>query len=263
MRTCIAIILLVLIKSISIFSQQNPEISNIKLEFNEGTLNIQYDILHSDPEDIFKVWLVISNSKGKEIKAQAFEGDIGERINGGGNKSITWYPDKDNVYLDEEISVLVKAMKEPGISEESPEKTGKTATYSTGNILLTSTVLPGWGLSKIHKKPYWILGIVSYGLIAGSVYLNQEAADYYDEYLRTFDVTAEENDEMYYKATDYDMYSKVCVYTCAGIWAGNIIWAVLKNRSLKQYSFRRDDYRIAPHLQINHNAAMLSLTYTF
>ncbi len=166
----------------NLFCQTSVNISKPRLELSDGNLIIEYDILDNEPSDLFNVWIEVTNASGSKINALTLSGDVGEDISGGSNKRILWNLEVDKISLDEEIFVEVVAEKKklPEVQKEIiPVKTTPTTdvkNISKGNMVLSSMVLPGWGLSKVKKgKPYWLLGVAGYGCIAGSVILNRSA----------------------------------------------------------------------------------------
>ncbi len=195
------------------YSQEQITISKPTLELIGSKLIIEYDISNSDPSDFFIIWIEVSDSHGNKIAALSLSGDHGDDIRGGKNKSIIWDLEKDNILLNEQISIEVKAEKK-AVTASSPEKTDSEPLpfepkISRGDIIFSSMLFPGLGQTRNSGgKPYWIMGVAFYGCIAGSVYMNR--------------VDMEEGDD---DAIDYGKISKALGYSAIGIWAINMIWA--------------------------------------
>jgi hypothetical protein len=93
-------------------------------------------------------------------------------------------------------------------------------------MILLSTVLPGWGQSKISKdKPWWLIGIATYGAAGGGYLFHQKYLKYYDSY-------KDETDPVQ-RATLSDHAQKSLnisnglIISAASVWALNILWVVI------------------------------------
>jgi hypothetical protein len=269
----------------SLFSQANTTVTTPRLEVSGDNLIIQYDILNANSADFFIVYLVVTNAAGNKIKAISLSGDVGNDIKGGKNKKITWNFINDSIYIDEELFVEVKAEKvvkqeeiaetrkenefkeENEIKEETktvkPVEAGSKE-FSKGKMILTSVALPGWGQTKINKgKPFWIIGAVGYGCIAGSVLMNRSAASAYDDYKLSMD--PDESNALFDKATGRNNLSKVLGYSAIGIWAADIIWVLATpvRSHLATATQKSGKLRFIPGIETGSNVPIVSLTYNF
>ena len=117
--------------------------------------------------------------------------------------------------------------------EESPDKvkaeppvytrkSGKA--YNRGGIIIQSLVWPGLGLSRMKRKPHWLKGLLGYGCIGGSVYLNREAS--------TLLTTIPDNQnfltqsDLFQKAVRMDNISEGLAYAAIGMWVIDFLWTV-------------------------------------
>ena len=199
---------------------QKVEMETTNLEIKNNKLVISYDFTKFKKSQTFEVWIEISTLSKKQINATSLTGDIGKTVTSGIGKQIIWDYVADGVLLNEEINVEVKAILNVPIKNNS-------ASINLKPILL-SALVPGLGLTNIDKgKPYWIMGVATYGLIVGSVIMNKNAVADYDSYL------AENND--YNKSEDFlknsetkDQNSKIMAYSSAGIWAVSMVWTIIK-----------------------------------
>jgi hypothetical protein len=195
-------------------------ITTPRLNFNGNQLMISYDILSKKHSDQFYIWVEMQKKSGDTMNVTALTGDIGKKINAGGNKLITWIPEKDSIFLNEEIVVEVKAEK----YERSFDKS---------SMIFMSMALPGLGQTKMtNGKPWWLAGVAAYGSIAGGLFVYEKAQ-------KTFDSYNSEKQDPVARAKLYDDYNKqinLCnafIITGAAIWAANVLWvAVTPNKYL-------------------------------
>jgi len=263
-------VVLFLISPSIILSQPEVIIPEPRLELVENRIIIEYDILNSQQTDLFFIWIEVTDANGRILSAVSLSGDLGENIKGGANKKITWNFKQDDIILDGEIFIEVKAenKKLPEVQKEViPDKTipaTEVKTISKGNMVLSSIVLPGWGQSKVHQgKPYWLFGVAGYGCLAGSVYLNKQAINTYDEYKGLLD-TGERN-SLYDKAVRQDKISKYLAYSAATIWTINLIWvlATPNNSNNTAAIHKQRKYILAPYYDPYFNSTGFTLSYRF
>ena len=212
-------VLLFILSSILCEGQTLIEINPPNLIYENENLFINFDL--SDKNYFYEIDIEITNSDGSKIHAIAFSGDIGSNIKPGKNKSIIWDLEKDNIVLDEAISVRIVARLLP-------------KSFNKSNLIIKSTVWPGWGQTNLtNGKPYWIIGFAGTACIAGSYIYNQKSLNSYDKYKDAISVS--DSDKYYNQATEHDNTSKILAYSAIGIWAANIIWVSLmpNDRKLK------------------------------
>jgi len=186
------------------------------LEADGNRLLILYNIISKKSADQYYIWVEMKKANGERILAKTFSGDIGGNVKSGNNKKIIWDPEKDSIYLNEEIFVEVKAEK-------------YIKSFNKGSMILKSAALPGWGQTNISGKPWWLTGIAVYGTLAGG-YL------YHQKYLKSYESYKIEEDPL--NRTDlYDQtqkqlnISRVMIYSAASAWALNVLWvALIPNR---------------------------------
>ncbi len=213
------IFFLFLLTSFSKSFSQNFLITEPKLEFDGYKLMISYDLISKGPSDIFSVWVEIWNQAGKPIKAYSFKGEAGDSIKAGSNKKITWVPEDDAVFLDEDVSVELKAEK----YERS---------FNKGGMLALSTVMPGLGQTKIKNgKPWWLAGIPAYGALAGGLLMNKKYTDTYASYLNATDAVVRA--DLYDQSQAQKSLSGALIITSAVIWVTNIVWVAATPNNYK------------------------------
>lgn len=211
----------------STVSAQDVKIEIISLEIADNKLVIKYNFDKKVEGESFDTWIEISTQSGKPISPRKLSGDIGDEIIAGTDKQIIWDFVADEVILDEEINVEVKAIPTKGYI-------GKRE-VTNGQAILMSTVLPGWGLSrKKAKKGYLALGVSSYVLLGSAVFFNKSAENTYNEYKTDFDIKS--SDDKLKKSKMYDNLSKASAYTGLAVWGVNIIWTAVSKSKGKQNS---------------------------
>jgi|WetSurMetagenome_2_1015567.scaffolds.fasta_scaffold201703_2 hypothetical protein len=240
------LLILLLILASDIYSQ-TTQIGTPKLEFDGVKLQISYDIVSDNQSDQFYVWVVIQKKDGPALKMKSLSGDVGD-IKAGKNKIITWVPANDSVYLNEEVTVEVKAEK-------------YVKSYNKGSAMLLSVLVPGLGQTKMCKgKPYWIMGVASYGALAGGLVTYSSYKKNYDNYL------AEETDPA--KRADYlsqteqqAKLSGAMFVTATAIWTANLFWAALAPNRYEPLKFR--PLTLTPSADPVNGSAFLTLRYNF
>ncbi|MCD6564950.1 MAG: hypothetical protein J7K53_03300 [Bacteroidales bacterium] len=259
------IILIFLFQTSRLFCQPDFEVSTPRLFFVENRLTIEYDIFNSISKNLFNVWVVITDDTGNSLDPVSLSGDVGEKVPGGINKTITWDIEKDQVLLNQEIFVEVRI---EDITRRVRKKEifldNTTTPFKKGGLIFTSTLLPGTGLTKInYGKPFWLIGIAGYGCIASSIVFNKKAADNYESYLNSFDIT--ESRDFYDKSQDQDRSSKILVYTAIGIWVADLIWVTTSvNKKNKIILLRKNQsFLIKPDIDRYSNSPLIKLSYRF
>lgn len=218
-----------------------------RLDFDGTKLQVSYDIITDNSSDRFYVWLEIQRSNGEPIQAKSLEGDIGEFISGGTNKHIIWVPENDSVFLDEDISVEVKA-----------EKYRKE--FARGGVMFLSMLFPGLGQTVARKSSAgWLMGLTVYGAAAGGYLFNKKYIDNYDKYKNEDDPDI--RTEYYNKSQLQNSLSKALLISAGVVWTINFIWAAAMP----------NNYRPLQHLNVsvgqpagsNSYASMLTFKLNF
>ncbi|OQX97084.1 MAG: hypothetical protein B6I20_13415 [Bacteroidetes bacterium 4572_117] len=206
-----------LLFSAHLLQAQSVKIETTNLEIKNNQLFITYNFVKSKSSHSYNVWVEITKSTGEKINAKSLSGDIGPNIQGAESKQIIWDYNKDGIILDDEIDIEVIA----DITINDPR---------TGKAILLSSILPGLGLSKVDPgKPYWLMGVVGYSLIGGSVIFNKAAVANFNDYTNSEDPVI--SDDLYATSADKDKMSKICAFSAIGLWAGNIIWTAIKAKN--------------------------------
>ena len=241
--------------------QIHTVVSHPVLELNDQEVHIFYDIINSGPHDRFKISVLITDTQGQELISHSLSGDVGENVSGGVQKHIVWDLLEDSITLtgDIDVQILLEALptaipgssslkqdqndlkeSDPLAGEDAYTKSGLPGAsgsaavpkrYTRNGLVFQSLVFPGWGLSRLQKKPHWIKGLAAYGCVAGSVYMNRRAVDTYGQIDSYQDY--QDKDDLYQEAMKQDNISEVLAYTAAGIWVVDFIWTLVGTSELK------------------------------
>ena len=244
----INILILLITLSLNISGQTEPLITTPSVSFLDNQLLIDFGITNAKPSDHFYVWLEITCHSGAVLEPKSLSGDIGENIKAGPGKQIIWDLGKDNIRINEEIFVQVKAEK-------------MIKDFNKGTAILLSAAVPGLGQSRVYGgKPVWIAGIAAYGCLVSSVALNRIAYNEYQDYKMITEL--QDRNELYDKVQSKDKISEICAYTAGGIWLANIIWmAATPNRYHRPAA--EANFSIRPTYNEYLNKPQISLTYRF
>jgi hypothetical protein len=222
-------------------------INQPRLEINGTNLVISYDIISNSKSDQYYVWIEIEKSNGEKIIAKSLSGDIGEFQKPGNNKRIEWVSLKDSVSIDDEIFITVKAEK-------------YIKSFNRGSVLLKSTILPGWGQTKISGgKPWWLTGVAFYGVMAGGILYNQISLNSYDSY------KIEENRDirtnLLAQSQSQLKVSDGLFFSAAALWAANILWAAVSPEKYQPLKSAR--LSVSPAVSALNKGTLLSVRVVF
>jgi len=251
------LILYILSSSGFLFCQNSASITNPSLRLLNHKLIIEYNILNSSTNDLFKIWLIATDSDGHNLNAVSLTGDIGNNITGGTGKTITWDIEKDGYYKSSDVFIEIKGEKIKPLAEAeiqkkdvSPEKIEKmkpVKEYETIGLLSRSVLIPGLGQSIMEKrKPYYLIGIIGYGCIGTSIYLNYRADDNYSQYREIYAVDLNRAIALYDKADFQYKTSNVLGYSAVAIWIADLVWTAIaagNYHSQREYSLL-DNYKL-------------------
>lgn len=193
---------------------QDFHITQPELDFDGTRLLISYDLINKNQADLFYIWVEMKKINSEPIRMKALSGDVGDSINAGKNKKITWIPEKDSVFLNEEVFVEVKAEK-------------YIKSFNKGSMMLMSAAIPGLGQTKISRgKPWWLTGVAAYGALAGGVIVHYKSD-------QTFSLYQDETADPLKRADLFNQYNKqmnisnALIVSGAALWAANIFWVAL------------------------------------
>jgi hypothetical protein len=248
---------------VNIIAQETLSVSKPLLEIHGENLNISYDILNSKPGERYSISLEVTDSKGSIINAQSITGDIGQSVEGGKNKKITWNYTSDNVK--DEVNIYVKiVIRKYQASADSEQIAKQIPAYTRGRLLLQSVVLPGLGLTKLNDgKPYWIMGVAGYGLVAGSIIFNSSSKSNYNDFLNS---NQPQQEASYYKKyEDQKTISIVCAISAVTIWVADLILVLRSSAKLKDSpdGDKNNKLSMFPDYKFACKAPVLTLTYKF
>jgi len=248
-------------------AQTKARIDNVDFSADADKITITYDITGSQAGETFYVWVQVQTTSGKLVNVKSTSGDIGKGVPGGPGKQIEWNYKNDQLEAGEEISVEVFATAEiPGKKVEEPAVKTPPATISgtrnisVGKALILSAILPGTGKTYIKGHgANWLLGVLSYGLVTGSVLLNHAAYNNLEDYRASIDPDARE--DMYSTAQVQAAMSYVCAGGAITIWVVDFITTGVKAGKAKRAAQSRVDFNL--NYDPNAKTPMLGITYKF
>ena len=220
-------------------------LSKPRLDYDGEQLRISYDLISVKKTDLFFVWVESEKVNGEYIRMKSLMGDVGESIPSGKNKQIYWTPDKDTVYLNEEVFIEVKAEK-------------YLKSYNKASMMLMSTVFPGLGQAKVRSRPCWLTGVVAYGALAGGIIANRSFTDTYNSYRIEEDPA--KRSELLSLAQKQGNISDALLISGAGLWAANIVWMALIPNKYKPLKYAPLSFTQGGH---DNKIAMLTLKFNF
>ncbi len=247
----------------AVLSQSKATIENVDFFQDGDNIIIKYDILKAKKDESFMIWVEVISLESGRISPKSLIGDVGNYVTGGKGKEIVWNVKGDNIDLDEEISIEVMGKPNVQAAEyiQDPVKVRTERKVSVPTAMGLSLILPGLGNTYAKKGgAYWLLGVAGYGMIAGSVIMNNSAYNTYQDYKDEKD--ASDRKDLYDKADQKDKISKYLIYGAAGIWALDLLWTGLQAGSVNR-KYRASKVMIYPVYDPLHQSTGVNLTIRF
>lgn len=251
-----------MLASLAAFSQSKATIDNVNFFQDGDNIIIKYDILKAKSNENFTIWVEVYSFKGRTITPKSLLGDVGNYVTGGKGKEIIWNVKGDNISLDEEISIEV--FGKPNVSATEYVKDPKITVdrkVSVPAAMGLSLILPGLGNTYAKKGgAYWLMGLAGYGLVAGSIILNNSAYNAYEAYQE--ETSYKDRKDFYDEAEKKDKMSKYMIYGAAGIWAINLIWTGVQAANVNK-KYRESKVMVYPVYDPVHRSAGVNLAIKF
>ncbi len=245
-----------------VLSQSKATIENVDFFQDGDNIIIKYDILKAKNNETFTIWVEVHTSKSGKINPKSVMGDVGNYVSGGKGKEIIWNVKGDNINLDEEISIEVMGKPNAIAKDVSkyppPVKVKSDRKVSVPAAMGLSLILPGLGNTYAKKGgAYWLLGVVGYGMIAGSIVMNNSAYNAYEDYKDEADFDERKN--LHDKAVRNDRMSKYLIYGAAGLWVIDLVWTGLQAGNVNK-KYRDSKVMIYPVYDPVHQSTGVNLT---
>jgi hypothetical protein len=193
-------------------------IASVDIKYTDDKVQVPYKIINGKASDRYVVWIEFFNEKHQSIAAKSVKGDI-YMVEGIGDKMITWDAKADGYVFNEKLSAKVSAKLVPKAS--------------TGKALFYSTLFPGAGDYQYKKgKPYWLKGIIGYGLLGGSLKLYSMSTNEYDKY-RLSNLPSIK-DPNFKNAEEYRQISLAMASAGAAVWFFNYVGILSKSSKYKK-----------------------------
>lgn len=199
---------------------QNYSVSNVSLLNTGASLAIKYDLNSKILSDIFEVSIKVYGKDGNEFTTTTLTGSIGKGQTAGLGKIIHWFARQDGFLIDEDIFVDIFVRKQ-------------NYNVPLTSHLIKSAVIPGWGdYNLTNGKFYFAKGLIGYGLIGGSLLLNQQAYNNRQNYLNSSQ-TAERNN-LYDKYNQQQTSSYIIAGLAVAWWAYDMYRVIHKRNKLSK-----------------------------
>ena len=233
MKRLILFFLLIFVQTLII--AQNSEVRNVNLDIKNNKVYISYDLIGDDVNNN-NVELFFIDDRYTIKVPKKLDGDFGENINPGSNKTIEWDVFKDNITIAQKL--------QPKIIVNGIKKGGSKNAY-------LSILVPGLGdyFVKDHRemifKPYirtaTILGLVASSIVANH---NREKVDTYG-WSQSYRGWNTSNDPIWAViGYDYDYWlfendAEILLAAGISLWVADVIWVYakgLENDKLRMFS---------------------------
>jgi hypothetical protein len=192
----------------------------IETKYSSGKLSVKYKIHNARPKDKVRVWINVFNSKSDSIKAISWTGAVNRFIDNPNEEKIAvWDVYKDDVKLIDTLQIKVSASVQNGFYLDNP--------------FILSTVFPGWGDYQIKpRKPYWIYGMLGYGFLGASFYMNNSSYNNYSNYLGAETIALK--DDYYNKSVANNTMSYVFLGAAGVVWLIDYIGLIKRTKQIKK-----------------------------
>ncbi|MCF6243293.1 MAG: caspase family protein [Bacteroidales bacterium] len=218
-------LLLIFLQSLSVVFVHGQFKARISVEiletnYNSGKLTVKYKIYNARPKDKVRVWINVFNSKSDSIKAVSWTGAVNRFIdNPNEDKIAVWDVYKDKAKLIDTLQIKVSASVQNGFYLDNP--------------FILSTVFPGWGDYQIKpRKPYWIYGVLGYGFLGVSFYMNNSSYNNYNSYLGAETIALK--DDYYSKSVTNNTLSYVFLGAAGVVWLVDYIGLIKRTKQIKK-----------------------------
>jgi serine protease Do len=213
---------------INITGVYNAATDNIKIDFEiaNGSSNEKYDVTIE----------AYRNNIGasEKLNISSISGDLKD-INASGVHHIFWNQRADGYVLDDDLTFKIYLSHKPNIS------------YS--KHLVKSLVFPGWGDYKIGNSKYYVAyGVLGYGLLGSSIWMNNQAFNSYNNYKKSFEIA--ESNKLFNTAKLQYKNSLILGGTAAIVWSydlANVYYKV--RRAKKDLNIKTSKYYYEKSLQ--------------
>ncbi len=252
MKRLILFFLLIFVQTLII--AQNSEVRNVNLDIKNNKVYISYDLIGDDVNNN-NVELFFIDDRYNVKVPKKLDGDFGENINPGINKTIEWDVFKDDISIAQKLQpkIIVNGIKKGG----------------TKNVFL-SMLLPGLGdyfvqdHRKMILKPYLrtasTLGLITMGIIAKEKRYEEEVWGWVTN---PYNRNIEPKWSYLGYETNYWLFENDTEFLLAAgitLWITDIIWVYakgLENEKLKMFS----NYSF--NINSNNGFTGFSLSYKF
>ncbi|EAY25918.1 hypothetical protein M23134_00872 [Microscilla marina ATCC 23134] len=205
----------------------------ITLDTSKNTITLNFD-LQGPANRYYVTRLYYSSNNARSFKGplQAVNGDVGDSIRVGNNKSIAWSFVKDNPYFSgKNVIFKIESTEIPKQAKGGPRHA------------LKSLLLPGWGDYKVRDGYHyeWI-PTAAFTLLGTGVFFRFWADHLYEGYDLSDPNSETAHQRLFQTAQSYNILSQVLLGASAIVWLGDVLGVYLKGRkNLKKYFPKREE----------------------
>lgn len=212
---------------IPFFRKLDVKFISTELSPSDTTIEIVYDLV-GPKRRFYNTRLYYSNNGGNSFKGPLFslkgEGERGDSLKIGPNKSLKWSFKRDNPYFDgKNIMFRLEAEEIPKISNGGPVNA------------LRSLLIPGFGDTKVRNGyNYGWIGFASYASLGTGIYFHFLSRDRYNDYLDRLPNTEDEHRALFNRAQRSQTISRAFFIAGASIWLADVVGVYLRGLKNKR-----------------------------
>lgn len=210
---------------IPFFKKLDVKFENTELNSRDTTITIHYNLL-GPKRRFYTTRLFYSNNGGNSFKGplRSLSGDIGDSLQVGDGKKVSWKFRRDNPYFDgKNIMFRLEAVEIPKLSNGGPINA------------LRSLLIPGYGDTKVRNGyNYGWIGALTYASLGTGVYFHFLSRQRYNDYLDRLPNTEDEHRSLFNKSQRAQTISQVFFITGASIWLADVVGVYLRGLKNKR-----------------------------
>ncbi|OFX24926.1 MAG: hypothetical protein A2033_14785 [Bacteroidetes bacterium GWA2_31_9] len=203
----------------SILNCEAQKINDVKIIKNADFVELELNISNCKAGQIFIPYTEFYYQNGSKIPAQNIVLKSGKNLITCGNSDILqWNIKQDGITINEEVYAKVKLKPQLKINKLKH--------------ITKSVIFPGWGDYKLRNgKLHFAYGILGYGLVATSMYLQQKAIKNYNNYKESYVVS--ESDNFFKKAILQRNISYAMIASATIVWTVDLASIFTKSKKIK------------------------------
>jgi hypothetical protein len=209
------------------YSQQ---VSDMRAELDKLNRQIvlTYNLSANDNKlDKYEVQLYLSMNGGQSFEKEPLiyvTGNVGKGVSAGNDRKIQWrYLTENPSFTGKNIVFKIIAKLDVEAYEKRLEQLGGA------NRAFNSLIFPGWGDAKVREgKNYWLIGLVSYGLVGTGLYLHFNAKKNFENWQNSNNTP--QADVYFNNFENQNRLSRILLGAGAGVWIADVVGVWLKGK---------------------------------